>query len=118
MKRFELFKILNTEDQAVAWCQFKGLLKYNPECSKCKSETNYNTKTKNYRCKNRKCLKIISVRSGTLFHNSKLDIKILTFLLYEWTREISIKAAAFEYIISISNTAKWYNFEKSLQFFS
>ena len=116
IKRVDILALTQTEDSAIAWCQSQGILNNNPDCSKWGSEMRQLLRNNYYRCANTSCRAKKSIKSGTIFDNSKITISKCVLLLYEWSVETPIFRAAHEYDLSEKTVSTWY--EKFREFAS
>ena len=101
MNRIRLFDELTNEAEAINWCQNHHLLIRNLKCMKCQGPTKYNEENKVFRCRRNGCQKRMSITAGTVFHNTRIDIRTHVFLLYEWCIEPRPENLAWEYDVSL-----------------
>lgn len=78
--------------ETITWCRENGILATRVSCSICKSscrEQNYSRAVdkKIWRCSNKKCKKTISIRKGSFFEGSKLQLWQGLGLTYWWSVE-------------------------------
>ena len=88
-------------DKQISWLQSKGLLSRNKVCPACSSQMGLQQRgdiTDQYRrhCPSSSCKKSVSLRSGTFFEQSRLQLRQWIVLLYWWAREYPVKDAAEE----------------------
>ena len=114
MRRTDLLRAITNEEAAIAWCQDRKIVNFNPICRECNGETKFRPNQNYYRCMDQACRKIISITSNTIFDSIKISIRKGVFILYEWCSESSSKSAAFEYEISITCVDKWYSKFRSI----
>ena len=80
---------LNSIDDAVRWCQQKGLLPKMKVCvcgQQCRivNRQSYPEK-KAFRCPRKGCQKVVSLRTGTFFENSNLPLEKVLRMLHLWS---------------------------------
>jgi hypothetical protein len=111
MKRLELFEILRSQEQTLAFIQTNGLIPTTHNCTKC-GAIKIITELKNYRCNNRinfiKCSRDNSILNNTFFENSKISIEKILYILYEWCKDTPNEKCAEEYECSITTISNWY----------
>ena len=75
-------------------------------CTKCNSETTYQTNTNVFRCANWKCQKEISLIAGAIMDNMKLPVSKVIYIIYEWSAQTPVSLTAYEYDLAISTVSK------------
>ena len=109
---FEFSNIVRTEESSVVWCQLNGLLNVLPSCSKCGNTMEVfpieGSKEENFRCTKRSCMTHSSSRSNTIFHQSRMEIRVLLSILYFWCIEISITKASLILNVPLATISEWY----------
>ena len=88
-------------DKQISWLQSKGLLNRNQVCPACSSQMGLQQRgdiTDQYRwhCPSSSCKKSVSLRSGTFFEQSRLQLRQWIVLLYWWARVYPVKDAGEE----------------------
>lgn len=120
LKRLDLFEIANNQETLIQWMWSVSLLQRNFLCNICDKAyvlTKHNENVDGYRfkCYGHKCNKsTLSIRKNSFFFNSKLPLKKLIFLLYEWSRDTSVIEVAYEYSISERVVIDWFRFVRDI----
>ena len=88
-------------DKQISWLQSKGLLGRNKLCPACNQPMDMQqrrdiTDGHRWRCPVSTCKKSVSLRSGTFFEQSRLQLRQWIVLMYWWAREYPVKDAAEE----------------------
>ena len=70
-----------------------------------------------WKCNGRACNKCTkSIRKGSFFEKSKLSLHIGTMIIYEWSRDTSVKSVVFEYGVSKVTVVDWFRFLRDVCF--
>ena len=107
MRRLDYATIWTDEESATKWALDHGLLNQQPKCFKCEGDTKWSEKRQVWYCRDRKCNRITSLTSRTLFDNIR-SIRTFLLLMYEWCSETTIKSASYEYHLTPSAVSKIY----------
>lgn len=94
MNLFELFGILQTLETTIRWLREKRLLATEKVCEKCGKMCREGRDAEAvekviWRCPDKGCRKKYSVRVGSFFTGSKLQLKHIVTLIYFWTSRVS-----------------------------
>ena len=120
MKRLQLFEITRTIESTTDWMWSVGLLQRTFYCATCDKayslkKTNESLDGYRFKCSGKICNKsTISIRKNSFFYKSKLPLKELLFLVYEWSRNTSIKDVCYEYEISERVVIDWFRFMRDI----
>ena len=87
------FKGENKREATIAWCRQYGLLATSMNCPNCGADCNQQTRNaaidkKIWRCGNNGCRKLVSLRKGSFFEASKLELWKIIGLSYEWASSV------------------------------
>jgi hypothetical protein len=116
MRRLGLPELLSSTEQSVSWCRQLGLIQQQMACNICGNQmTGARHKgadeliwTCTKRLSGHRHFKRVSIREGTLFSNSKLALRDIILLIYEWSRSTKPVDAAFELALGENTVNRWY----------
>ena len=93
-----LAAVIGTDvEKQVTWLQSKGLLRpAQPAANRWTCSTGVTSPTYRWRCLNSSCKKSISLRSGTFFEQSRLQLWQWIVLMYWWAKEYPVTDTAEE----------------------
>ena len=97
----------------ITWLQSKGLLARNKQCSSCSNPMELqhrNDISDKYRWRCPNCKKSLSLRSGTFFEQSRLQLRQWIVLMYWWAREYPVKDAAEEALVDEKTAIQIYQY--------
>lgn len=114
MNRLNLISELADENEAIAWCQLRGLLNADVHCLSCDEPMRYNERFKFFRCAKMRCCSQIRLSTGTLFEKAKLPVSKVLLLAYEWSVDTILSSVAMEYNVAESTVSLWFNKFRSL----
>jgi transposase-like protein len=116
MRRKELFSLLCDYQSTITWCRAHELLIASVVCSVCRSEmVEVSTNKRDHNIW--QCRKMVSgvrhqqyasIRKSSFFEDSKLELRDILFILYEWTRLTTVEDVSYEYDISEHTVGMWY----------
>lgn len=109
MRREELFRLIPDENAAMIYFQNKNLIYKCIDCYVCNDNMKLYHENKVFRCLKRGCNTKISLFSDSIFENTKLSLRKILFIIYEWSVDTPISKVAEEYDVSISTCSLWYN---------
>ena len=121
----DLCRKLSTTEDVIQWCRQTGLLRTSLECPRCGCDcrevprAGYPEKLA-FRCPRKGCQKVMSLRHGSFFSNSKLAIELILSLILLWINNTTVSKAASELQIRKATVVDWYNFNRDFcaQYFS
>lgn len=108
MRREELLRLISTESDAITFCFNNNLLNKHEYCFICEDEMKLSLGNKEFRCQKRDCDTRISLLSNSIFEKSKLPVRTIILLVYEWSVESKISKVCEEYELSQSTVTNWY----------
>ena len=115
----DLCRKLGTTQDAISWCRQTGLLRQNLDCPRCGRDCRevpregYPEKVA-FRCPRKGCQKVMSLRHGSYFSNSKLSIELILRLILLWIKKTPVSKAASELEIRKGTVVDWYNFNRDV----
>ena len=106
-------------DKQISWLQSKGLLGRNKLCPACNQPMDMQqrrdiTDGHRWRCPVSTCKKSVSLRSGTFFEQSRLQLRQWIVLMYWWAREYPVKDAAEEAEVDEKTAIQIYQYCRDL----
>ena len=122
MTRARLHESTQNVNMVFKFCKENNLLKNNNWCTVCNKEMKLKqSKVSNdgyvWKCSGKRCNKcVVSIRKGSFFERSKLPIKTILFLIYEWSRDNPIKEVCHEYGLSEHTVGDWFRFLRDICF--
>jgi len=116
MRRIELLSALHDQESTLAWCRQRGLMRSVEKCTECDNEMHEKKKAciDGYIWVCRKMIhgyrhyKKLSIRHGSIFEDSKLPIKTIVCILYEWARLTTVEECAFQSGLDKTTISRWY----------
>lgn len=122
MRRQELYALVTSDAEAIEWCRTKGLLTRNIVCPVCqtvmKASAHHGSDGAIWRCtrttEGERHFKTRSIRERSFFAESKLTIRTLIYLLYEWSIGTSVEQSAFQLELERKTVTKHYSLFRKL----
>lgn len=116
----ELFRLTDNTRDAIEWCREHGLLARRRDCVACGGEMLESADQKRsdgvrWRCRNRVCRREVSIRDGSFFSNSNLELVKIVDLLYLYSYETaSFKTLIRECRLASEAMVNWRNFVRDI----
>uniref|UniRef100_A0A182JHF1 ISXO2-like transposase domain-containing protein n=1 Tax=Anopheles atroparvus TaxID=41427 RepID=A0A182JHF1_ANOAO len=109
----QLNSILANQERAIKWLMDVGLLKQQHQCQKCGGAMKLKKVASGdqcrWICRKKTCTGTCSIRTGSIFFNSKCSLPYLTRLLFEWAHaSTSARATVEAGIDNIKTTIAWF----------
>lgn len=99
----------STDDDCVRWCQEAGLLRARMRCPKCDRDMKLHIRSHRWRCSRKGCALERSVRTGSIFSDSKMAISDCVLLLLLWSARTSVPVAAEWVEVSAPTVLEWFS---------
>ena len=116
----DIHQLTGDTREVVAWCRRHGLLAREKDCDTCGADMNEGADPKRnnglrWRCRNRECRREASVRVGSFFAGSKLEIAKIVDLMYVYSYEMaSVKNLVRQCRIVREAIVNWRNFIRDI----
>ena len=114
MDLFELIQICLDIDILLGFLKEKGLIRTSYQCEDCPRANSYlekdSTRKDKYWWRCHGCKNKYSIRKGSFFSSSKLELRKIVLLIYCWTHSVSNTKAQIFCSVSKQTITDWYNF--------
>lgn len=104
-----VMRAASTDDDCVRWCQQAGLLCAQMRCPKCDRDMKLHIRSHRWRCSRKGCALERSVRTGSIFSDSKMAISDCVLLLLLWSSQTSVTVAAEWVEVSAPTVLEWFS---------
>lgn len=115
MKISNIRTLINSFNSEQACIDYLEKLRWNskPKCVFCNGGKPYKLK-KGWKCSDKKCRKKFNVKTGTIFHNSKISLKdwFLAFYLVLFQKNKGISSTTLALELGITQKSAWYLLQK------
>ncbi len=91
-----------------------------PTCPYCKCKESYKIKTTDYyRCKNKSCMKTYNVLKGTIFENTKIELRLWFMAIFEMgAHKKGVAAIKLKQSIGVTYKSAWFIFHRIRESFN
>lgn len=115
MNTRKFMSLTESPEKAVNFALARNLINDKKRCKRCKSRMKISKNSRlidqvEWMCKNSKCKAKTSIRTGTFFERSKLDIADILQICFMWSKNLPLKYVAEDLNISTKTMIDWYRF--------